>query len=179
MGPWSGGPYNMEFVTEGALTPSQELNGASHSNQESSASVRSPETSSPVIKLPENGTSLVSSSGWSTLSGENGLRMSAKSEDLPSQWPVGLAVLMLHLQVPVHDGTSQTVSISGTPSSISPESAGIDISANVTPNYLWEARAYLAVTHPEQAPSTVNHVHSPAMVSPSLTSIGLTTASCE
>lgn len=66
-----------------------------------------------------------------------------------------------------------------TPSSISPESAGIDISANVTPDYLREARAYLAVTHPGQAPSTVNHVHSPAMTSPSLTSISLTTASRE
>ncbi|KAG1779428.1 hypothetical protein EV702DRAFT_1088166 [Suillus placidus] len=172
-------PFSPRPDAPALFTPSQELNGASHSDQESSASARSPETSSPVIKLPENGASPVSSSGWSTLSGENGSRMSAKSEDSPSQRPVGLAVPMLRLQVPVHDGTSQTVSISGTPSSISPESAGIDISANVTPDYLREARAYLAVTHPEQAPSTVNHVHSPAMASPSLTSIGLTTASRE
>ncbi|KAG2146285.1 hypothetical protein DEU56DRAFT_787301 [Suillus clintonianus] len=171
-----------------ALFAPQELNGASHSDQESIASatssetrspVRSPETSSPVIKLPENDVSPVSSSGWSTLSGENVSRMSTKSEDSLSQRPAGLAVPMLRLQVPVPNGTSQTVSISGTPSSISPESADIDISANVTPDYLREARAYLAVTHPEQAPSAVNNVHSPALVSPTLTSIGLTASSRE
>jgi hypothetical protein len=49
----------------------------------------------------------------------------------------------------------------------------------VTPDYLREARAYLAVTHPGQTPSTVNHVHSPAMTSPSITSIGLSAASRE
>ncbi|KAG2358285.1 hypothetical protein BDR07DRAFT_1418215 [Suillus spraguei] len=157
----------------------QELNGASHSDQESVTSARSPETSSPVIKLPENDASPVSSSGWSTLSGEDASRMSAKSEDPPSHRPVGPAVPMLRLQVPVPNGTSHTASISGTPSSISPESAGIDISANVTPDYLREARAYLAVTHPGQVPSTVNHVHSPAMTSPSLTSTGITAASRE
>ncbi|KAG1900310.1 uncharacterized protein F5891DRAFT_1033372 [Suillus fuscotomentosus] len=162
-----------------ALFPSQELNGASHSDQESTASARSPETNSPVIKLPENGASPMSSSGWSTLSGEDASRMSDKSDDSPSHRPMGLGVPMLRLQVPVPNGGSQTASILATPSSISPESAGIDISANVTPDYLREARAYLAVTHPGQAPSTVNHVHSPAMTSPSLTSIGLTTASRE
>lgn len=172
-------PFSPRPDAPALFAPSQELNGASHSDQESTASVRSPETSSPVIKLPGNGGSPVSSSGWSTLSGEDASRMSAKSEDSPSHRPVGLAVPMLRLQVPVPNGTSQTVSISGTPSSISPESAGIDISANVTPDYLQEARAYLAVTHPEQAPSTVNHVHSPALASPSLTSIGLTASSRE
>ncbi|KAG2104388.1 uncharacterized protein F5147DRAFT_654471 [Suillus discolor] len=162
-----------------ALFPSQELNGASHSDQESTASARSPETNSPVIKLPENGASPMSSSGWSTLSGEDASRMSDKSDDSPSHRPVGLGVPMLRLQVPVPNGGSQTASILATPSSISPESAGMDISANVTPDYLREARAYLAVTHPGQAPSTVNHLHSPAMTSPSLTSISLTTASRE
>jgi hypothetical protein len=49
----------------------------------------------------------------------------------------------------------------------------------VTPDYLREARAYLAVTHPGQAPSTTNHVHNMAMASPSLTSTGVTAASRE
>lgn len=172
-------PFSPRPDPPALFAPSQELNGASHSDQESIASARSPEASSPVIKLPENGASPVSSSGWSTLSGDDASRMAAKSEDSLTHRPVGPAVPTLRLQVPVPNGTSQTASISGTPSSISPESAGIDISANVTPDYLREARAYLAVTHPGQAPSTVNHVHSPAMASPSLTSIGLTAASRE
>lgn len=172
-------PFSPRPDAPALFAPSQELNGASHSDEESSVSARSPETSSPVIKLPENGASPVSSSGWSTLSGEDASRISAKSEDSPNHRPVGLGVPMLRLQVPVPNGTSQTVSTLGTPSSISPESAGIDISANVTPDYLREARAYLAVTHPGQTPSTVNHVHSPAMTSPSITSIGLSAASRE
>lgn len=172
-------PFSPRPDPPALFSPSQELNGTSHSDEESIASARSSETSSPVIKLPENGTSPVSSSGWSTLSGDDASRMAAKSEDSLSHRPVGPAVPMLRLQVPVPNGTSQTASISRTPSSISPESAGIDISANVTPDYLREARAYLAVTHPGQAPATANHVHSPAMASPSLTSIGLTAASRE
>lgn len=69
--------------------------------------------------------------------------------------------------------------MSASPSFISPESAGIDISANVTPDYLREARAYLAVTHPAQATSTADHVHSPGLPSPSLSSIGFTASSRE
>ncbi|KAG2137403.1 uncharacterized protein EDB93DRAFT_764757 [Suillus bovinus] len=143
-------PFSPRPDPPALFVPSQELNGASHSDQESVASARSPETSSPVIKLPENGASPVSSSGWSTLSGEDVSRMSVKSDDSPNHRPVGVAVPMLRLQVPVPNGTSQTASTLETPSSISPESAGIDISANVTPDYLREARAYLAVTHPGQ-----------------------------
>ncbi|KAG0707936.1 hypothetical protein DFH29DRAFT_894252 [Suillus ampliporus] len=172
-------PFSPRPDTPALFSPSQELNDASHSDQESVTSVKSPETSSPVIKLPENGESPVSSSGWSALSGEITSRMSTKSENSPNRRPVDLAVPTLRLQVPVTNGTSQTLSISATPSSISPESAGIDISANVTPDYLREARAYLAVTHPEQASSNVNHVHSPALASPSLSSIGFTASSRE
>ncbi|KAG1741491.1 uncharacterized protein EDB91DRAFT_1346820 [Suillus paluster] len=172
-------PFSPRPDTPALFAPSQELNGASHSDQESVTSAKSPEASSPVIKLPENGASPVSSSGWSTLSGEIASRMSAKSENPPNRRPVDPAVPTLRLQVPVTDSTSQTVSFSMSPSSISPESAGIDISANVTPDYLREARAYLAVTHPEQASSNVNHVHSPALASPSLSSVGLTTSSRE
>jgi hypothetical protein len=61
-----------------------------------------------VIKLPENGTSPVSSSGWSTLSGEDASRMAAKSDDSLSHRSVGPAVPVLRLQVPVPNGTSQT-----------------------------------------------------------------------
>lgn len=102
-------PFSPRPDAPALFAPSQELNGASHSDPESSVSARSPETNSPVIKLPENGASPVSSSGWSTLSGEDASRISAKSEDSPNHRPVGLGVPMLRLQVPVPNGTSQTV----------------------------------------------------------------------
>ncbi|OJA12943.1 hypothetical protein AZE42_10232, partial [Rhizopogon vesiculosus] len=167
-------PFSPRPETPALFAPSQQANGASHSDQESITSAKSPETNSPVIKLPEYDASSMSSSGWSTLSAEAEL-MSPKSETSLSQRPTDLVVPVLRLQVPPTNGTSQTVSVSASPSSISPESAGIDISANVTPDYLREARAYLAVTHPTQTSS--NGDHSPALASPSLSSIGLTASS--
>jgi hypothetical protein len=101
-------PFSPRPDPPALFAPSQELNGASHSDQESIASARSPEINSPVIKLPENGTSPVSSSGWSTLSGEDASRMAAKSDDSLSHRSVGPAVPVLRLQVPVPNGTSQT-----------------------------------------------------------------------
>ncbi|OAX38469.1 hypothetical protein K503DRAFT_718150 [Rhizopogon vinicolor AM-OR11-026] len=172
-------PFSPRPETPALFSPSQQVNDASHSDQESIATAKSPETNSPVIKLPEYDASSMSSSGWSTLSAEAELKISPKSETSLNEPPTDLVVPVLRLQVPPTNGTSQTVSVSASPSSISPESAGIDISANVTPDYLREARAYLAVTHPTQASSNADHAHSPALASPSLSSIGLTVSSRE
>lgn len=62
---------------------------------------------------------------------------------------------------------------SGCPSSISPESAGISVSASMTPEYLREARAYLSLTHQVPAPLSPPVPHSPGISSPILSSAGL------
>lgn len=62
---------------------------------------------------------------------------------------------------------------SGCPSSISPESAGISVSASMTPEYLREARAYLSLTHQAQEPSRPVPDRSPGISSPVLSSTGL------
>ena len=59
------------------------------------------------------------------------------------------------------------------PSSISPESAGISISASMTPEYLREARAYLSLTHQTQEPPSPPVPRSPGISSPILSSMGL------
>lgn len=61
---------------------------------------------------------------------------------------------------------------SGCPSSISPESAGISVSASMTPEYLREARAYLSLTHQAQEPPHLVP-RSPGIPSPILSSTGL------
>ncbi|KAG0693802.1 hypothetical protein DFH29DRAFT_962933, partial [Suillus ampliporus] len=95
--------------TPALFAPSQELNGASHSDQASVTSAKSPKTSSPMVKLPDCSVSPVSSSGSSTLIGEIASRMSTESENSPNRRPVDLAVPTLRLQVPITNGTSQTV----------------------------------------------------------------------
>lgn len=102
-------PFSPRPETPAYFAPSQLANGASHSDQESISSAKSPEVNSPVMKLPGHGTSPVSSSGWSTLSGEAVSRRSSKSENSPNQRPTDLVVPMLRLQVPATNGTSHTV----------------------------------------------------------------------
>jgi len=102
-------PFSPRPETAAFFTPPKRVNGAGHSDQESVVSAKSPETTSPVIKLPDHDTSPVSSSGWSTLSGEAASKTSSKSENLPNQRPADPAVPMLRLQVPVTNGTSHTV----------------------------------------------------------------------
>lgn len=106
-------PFSPCQETPAFFDPSQQVNGngISHSDQESIASAKSPEMNSPVIRLPERGTSPVSSSGWSTLSGEAASRMSPKSQNSLNQRPKDLVVPVLRLQVPATNGngTSHTV----------------------------------------------------------------------
>ena len=99
-------PFTPCTETPVFFAPSQQVNGngISHSDQESIASATSPEMNSPVIKLPEGGTSPVSSSGWSTLSGEAASRMSPKSHNSSNQRPTDFAVPVLRLQVPATNG---------------------------------------------------------------------------
>ncbi|OAX37191.1 hypothetical protein K503DRAFT_720162 [Rhizopogon vinicolor AM-OR11-026] len=91
-----------EFATHGAMEHSEVYcylcQWQFESDQESIASAESPEANSPVMKLPERGTSLVSSSGWSTLSSETASKVSLKPGNSPNQQPTDPAVPMLRFK---------------------------------------------------------------------------------
>ncbi|KIK81503.1 hypothetical protein PAXRUDRAFT_832798 [Paxillus rubicundulus Ve08.2h10] len=144
----------------------------------------SPKLVSPVVKLPDLAAASPSSttSGWTTSGTDSKGSLQSHSTGLSKGMNGTYAVEhivspercmpQLSLVVPSSTQPNAYASVSACPSSISPESAGINVSANVTPDYLREARAYLSLTHQPQGPSSPPASHSPG-TSPILSSTGL------
>ncbi|KAF9226373.1 hypothetical protein BS17DRAFT_544648 [Gyrodon lividus] len=164
----------------------------------SSSFTHSPQLISPVVKLPDPAAASPPSttSGWTTeskgslhshsTSSSKGMKGSYAVEQIASS---GRSIPQLSLLVPSSTQPSASarylesrwlevqvltlcLSVSVCPSPISPESAGISISASMTPDYLREARAYLSLTHQTQGPSSPPASHSLGN-SPILSSTGL------
>ncbi|KAF8841977.1 hypothetical protein BDN67DRAFT_979880 [Paxillus ammoniavirescens] len=150
-----------------------------------SSFAHSPKLISPVVKLPDPEAASPSSttSGWTTSGTDSKGSLHSHStssfKGMNGTYAVEQIVSpersmpQLSLVVPSSTQLSACASVSACPSSISPESAGINVSANVTPDYLREARAYLSLTHQPQGPSSPPVPHSPG-TSPILSSTGLT-----
>ncbi|KAG9311706.1 hypothetical protein JVU11DRAFT_7944 [Chiua virens] len=172
-------------IGDTAVTPAEHDDAHSDS---SSSFTRSPPLVSPVVKLPDPGAvSPTSTSSW-TMTSDTDSRRSAPHHHLTasangingngtfsvsqtSSCEHTHTVPQLSLLVPNSTQTA-SASNSGYPSSISPESAGISVSASMTPEFLREARAYLSLTHREQEPPSPDP-HSPGVASPVLSSTGL------
>ncbi|KAF8553374.1 hypothetical protein OG21DRAFT_1260048 [Imleria badia] len=151
----------------------------------SSSFTRSPPLISPVVKLPDPGAVSPSSTSSWTMTSDTDSRRSlphprsrSSSKGINGTFSAGQTasdhtVPQLSLLVPSSTQLNGSASNSGCPSSISPESAGISVSASMTPEYLREARAYLSLTHQTQAPLSPPLPYSPGISSPILSSAGL------
>ncbi|KAG8216482.1 hypothetical protein J3R82DRAFT_6593 [Butyriboletus roseoflavus] len=154
----------------------------------SSSFTRSPPLISPVVRLPDPGVASTSpTSNWTTTSDTDSRRSSPHprfissskgtngtfSVDQPATSDRTVPQLSLLVPSSTHLTGSARSYNSGCLSSISPESAGISISASMTPDYLREARAYLSLTHQTQELPTRPIPQSPGISSPILSSTGL------
>ncbi|KAH0834850.1 hypothetical protein J3R83DRAFT_10473 [Lanmaoa asiatica] len=157
----------------------------------SSSFTRSPPLISPVVKLPDPGAvSPSSTSSWTMTSDTDSRRSTLHSRSISSSkgingtFSAGQTATSDHTlaaqgrgQIPSRRTRNILLTLyfsnSGCPSSISPESAGISISASMTPEYLREARAYLSLTHQAQEPPSRPVSRSPGITSPILSSTGL------
>ncbi|KAF8121908.1 hypothetical protein EV363DRAFT_1275666 [Boletus edulis] len=172
-------------LTQGIADPAATLAEDEADSDSDSSFAHSPPLVSPVIKLPDSGAvSQSSTSGWTATSDTDSRRSSPPRSVFPSKGMNGAFsscqtatsehnVPQLSLLVPSSTLLPCSVSNSGCPSSISPESAGISVSASMTPEYLREARAYLSLTHQAQEPPSPPVPHSPGISSPILSSAGL------
>lgn len=165
-----------------ALRPTPAVNGVTEGSvhfrgEDSSDSsfARSPPLISPGVKLPSPASESPTSSGWTSDSGSvTKLSLNSRVSSHPNIFS-GADKSVSVLQVSDVGNSMGCMPASTSP--ISPESAGISVSAvTQTPEYLREARAYLPITHPTSRVSSPSVPHSPTNSSPILSSTGLAVA---
>ncbi|KAI6045258.1 hypothetical protein EDC04DRAFT_3137208 [Pisolithus marmoratus] len=156
-------------VTNGLTKGSVHLRGEDSSD---SSFARSPPLISPGVKLPSPVAGSPTSSGWTSDSGSvTKLSLNSPVSSNPknfSETDKSMSVLQ------VSSAGNSIACMPASTSPISPESAGISVSAvTQTPEYLRDARAYLPLIQPTSRGSSPSVPHSPTNSSPILSSTGL------